>query len=329
MDEQFKALVVDSDGEVTEHAVKTVAIDQLHEGDTLVEIHYSSLNYKDMLALQHCGGVIREYPMIPGIDAVGKIIESTHSKAKVGEWVFLASTPAGNTHTGGIAEYLRVPYEWFLSVPENLSPKETMILGTAGLTAAYCVWALEKHGMHVQDQPEILVTGASGGVGSIALSILKKIGYTQVTAMIRKNSQETLVRQLGAKEVVSPEELAGDRPLNHRKYHYVIDCVGGEVASHAMRYIYEYGSMAMCGNAGGIAFNTTVLPMILRGVNLLGIHTGDLSNDFRQMLWKRLATDWRVVGHVYYDEVTLDKIDEPVTQLKEGQHLGRTLVKIR
>ncbi|KAA9296184.1 MULTISPECIES: YhdH/YhfP family quinone oxidoreductase [Aerococcus] len=331
MKETFKAVVVRSDGDETSYALEDYQLgDQpVDEGDTIVKLAYSSMNYKDMLATQHQGGVIRSYPLIPGIDASGEIVESSHPEAEIGQKVINTCSQAGVNHNGGYSQYLKVPYDWLVTLPEGLSEKEAMIYGTAGLTAAYSVDSLLKHGMTVDQQPEILVTGASGGVGSIALAILNRLGFKNVTALIRKDYQEELVKKLGAAQVIWPADLGGNKPLNKRRFDFVLDTVGGQVAAQAMTFIREWGSMTLCGNAGGNQLETTVLPLILRGVNLLGINSQELDIHYRQELWNKLATDWKVVDRLTYDSVGLDQIEETVEALKTGKHMGRTIIDLQ
>ncbi len=287
------------------------------------------MNYKDMLATQHQGGVIRSYPLIPGIDASGEIVESSHPEAEIGQKVINTCSQAGVTHNGGYSQYLKVPYEWLVTLPEGLSEKEAMIYGTAGLTAAYSVDSLLKHGMTVDQQPEILVTGASGGVGSIALAILHKLGFKKISALIRKDYQEQLVKSLGANQVIWPADLEGNKPLNKRRFDFVLDTVGGQVAAQAMTFIREWGSMTLCGNAGGNQLETTVLPLILRGVNLLGINSQEIDIHYRQELWNKLASDWKVVDVLTYDSVGLNQIEATVEALKAGKHMGRTIIDLQ
>lgn len=327
----FKSYVVRAnEDKVVTHQIEEVSEDFLGEGNTLIAVEYSSINYKDMLGMQTKGGVIRNYPMIPGIDLAGTIISSADSTFKPGDRVLVTGYKLGTEHTGGFSEVARVPGEWVVKLPENLSTKEAMMYGTAGFTAALSIAALEKNGMRVEDQPEILITGATGGVGSVAAQILKKLGYQNITATIRKDYQAEKAKAFGATKLwdITKEEANG-RPLNRREYKYVIDAVGGDLTADILSKVDEYGSVAISGNAGGMKLNTTVLPFILRGVNLLGINSVDTDMSERQTLWNKLATEWNVVKEMTYNEIALNEVSETADKIKNGAHLGRTIIKIK
>lgn len=328
--QEFNAYVVRENGDQIQHKVETVKLEQLSPGDTLIEVSYSSMNYKDMLALQPKGGVIREYPMIPGIDLAGTIISSESPDFKAGDEVLINSYGLGTVHTGGLSQSARVPHEWLVKLPENLSLKEAMIYGTAGFTAALSIDALEKHGMTLDDQPEILVTGATGGVGSIATRILHQIGYQNITATIRKEDQVEKAKKLGATKILDTREIEfNNRPLNKRQYDFVVDTVGGELAADILSKVSNDGSVAISGNAGGIKLETTVLPFILRGINLLGINSVEISHDDRVRMWDKLANEWYVIQDLHYQEVALEDIGRVAEELKSGSHLGRTIVNVK
>ncbi|KAF1295599.1 NADPH:quinone reductase [Enterococcus sp. JM4C] len=325
----FQALLVKEVEEQIVAEIEQTTIEQLSQGNVLIEVAYSSVNYKDMLAVQKNAGVIREYPMIPGIDFSGTVVESDDEAISVGQKVLVTGFAVGMSHTGGFSEYARVPSEWVIPLPETLTLKEAMIFGTAGLTAALSIQALENNGLSVDNQPEILVTGATGGVGSLAVQILAKLGFTSITAMVRKENQVAVAQSLGAQNVVFASEFADQkRPLNKQKFHYILDTVGGQVASDLIPFIHYGGSMSLCGNAGGIKLATTVLPFILRGVNLLGIDSVNISVEERTAVWEKLATSWNVSQTTLFDEVTLAELPKTIEDLKAGQHLGRTIVKL-
>lgn len=327
--ELFKAIVVrEVDNEVN-YNLEDISQGNLSEGDVVIKVEYSTVNYKDMLAVQKRGGVIRSYPMIPGIDFAGTVISSESDSFKEGDQVFVNSTDPGVSKTGGFSEIARVEAKNVFHLPKNLSKKDAMKYGTAGFTAALSIDALEKHGMAVEKQPEILVTGATGGVGSVAIQILTKAGYKNIHALIRKDYQKEVAEALGAMNVVYADEITeGKNTLGPRKYHYIIDAVGGDVAAKALTLIYENGSMAMSGNAGGIQFNATVLPLILRGVNILGINSVDYPAEEKIAIWEKLANEWFVADQLVTNEVTLDNLKETMDALKNGKHIGRTIVKI-
>lgn len=325
----FKALVVreDENQDVT-FALEDTQLDQLSAGDVVVKVAYSSINYKDMLAVQKNGGVIRNYPMIPGIDFSGVVVASDSPTFTVGQKVLATSFAIGVSHTGGFAEFVRVKSDWLIPLPDGLSLKSAMAFGTAGFTAALSIDALEKHGMQATNNPRLIVTGSTGGVGSIAVQMLHKAGYKNIKALIRKDYQEEVALKLGASEVIYADDLGKKKALTSRTYDYVLDTVGGEVAAKLLPQIELYGSMSACGNAGGATLDTTILPFILRGVNLLGINSSDIPIAHRREIWEKMATEWQVADDIYANVVTLDDLSASFTALKEGRHLGRTIVAI-
>ena len=327
--EKFRAIVVNSIGDEVKYELKTVTADDLSEGEMLIKVAYSSVNYKDMLAVQKNGGVIRNYPMIPGIDLSGTVVSSTSEKFAVGEHVIVTGFDMGMTHTGGFSEYARVKADWVVKLPENLSLEEAMIFGTAGFTAALSIIELEKNGMSLEKNPKILVTGATGGVGSIALQILSKIGFTNVIALVRKDYQIELAKKLGANLVIHTDELADNKkPLSKPIFDFVLDTVGGETASKLIPQISYGGSISMCGNAGGIGLNATVLPLILRGINILGIDSVNVPIEDRGDIWDIMANGWNITRTTLVSEVSLETLPDTIEKLKNGQHLGRTIVKL-
>ena len=327
----FNALIVnDQNGKIT-YGIEEITENQLSEGNVIVEVYYSSVNYKDMLAVEKNGGVIRQYPMIPGIDASGRVVSSKHPYFKEGQKVLITGFDFGISHTGGYSEYIRVPAEWLVPIPEGLGLKEAMMIGTAGFTAALSVLRLEAGGMSVDAQPAILVTGATGGVGSIAVHILHKSGYKNIIAMSRKVEQENWLKSLGAKEVCQPDQILANpkKPLNKQKYHYIIDTVGGDVAANLISQIYYGGGMSMCGNASGITLNTTVLPFILRGIALFGIDSVQFPINQRGNVWRKFVDKWQLPEMFNADVVTLSQLPTVFEKIKSGKHIGRTVVKVK
>ncbi|MBD8836953.1 MULTISPECIES: YhdH/YhfP family quinone oxidoreductase [Paenibacillus] len=326
--DNFKAIVVNEDNGQVSYSLEIVNLDSLSYGEILIKVSYSSINFKDMLAVQKNGGVIRDYPMIPGIDLSGTIVHTADSRYHVGQEVIVTGFAVGMSHTGGFAEYARVPAAWIVPMPENFSPKEAMIFGTAGFTAALSIMALEKNGMDINKNPKILVTGATGGVGSIALQILSKIGYKNISALIRKEHQLEVARSLGATDVVYAETLGEQiKPLNKQKFDFVLDTVGGDIASILIPQIFYGGSMSMCGNAGGIKLTSTVLPFILRGISLLGIDSVNVPIENRGYIWGKLANEWNICQSTLVREITLEELSQTIEAIKHGNHLGRTIIK--
>lgn len=290
MAETFKALVLDErDGQVTS-TIQTLGRDALPEGDVLVRVAYSGLNYKDGLALAGKNKVVRFYPMVPGIDFAGVVEESSSPQFRPGDRVVLTGWGVGERHWGGYAQYARVKSEWLVPLPETFDLKEAMAVGTAGVTAMLCVVALEEHGMK-PDGREVIVTGASGGVGSMAVAILAKLGYT-VVAETGKTEMHDYLKSLGAHEILdrSALEPAGS-PLASARWGGAVDTVGGAMLAGVLRTLAYGASVAACGNAGGFDLHTTILPFILRGVNLLGIDSLPVPQARRIVIWERLARD--------------------------------------
>lgn len=326
--ENFKAIVIKEQGEELKYNVEQVGEEALSAGDVLIKVAYSSINYKDMLAVQKKGGVIRNYPMIPGIDLSGTVEESGDSRFQKGQEVIVTGFEMGMSHTGGFSEYARVPADWVVPLPENLNLRDAMIFGTAGFTAALSIMALEKNGMSPENDPEILVTGSTGGVGSVALQILAKTGYKNITALVRKDNQVEVAKSLGATDVIFPDDLGEvKKPLNREKYDYALDTVGGDVASAIIPQLVYGGSMSMCGMAGGIQLTATVLPFILRGVNLLGIDSVNVPIEKRPPIWDSIASDWNISNTTLVSEISLEEVPDTIGKIKNGQHLGRTIVK--
>lgn len=328
--ENFKAMVVEQQDNDLLFEEKNISLDNLHEGDVVIKVEYSSVNFKDMLAVQKNGGVIRNYPMIPGIDLSGVVVSSEVDEFKEGQEVLVTGYEMGMSHTGGFSEYARLPHEWIVPIPEGLSMRDAMIIGTAGLTAGLSVQALEDAGLSFDKSQTILVTGSSGGVGSVALAILKSEGYENIIALTRKDSQDTVVKKLGANKIIKPKDVfIKENPLLLKGlYDYVLDTVGGDTAANLIPQINYNGAISMCGNAGGIKLSTNVLPFILRGVKLLGIDSVQISHEKRTKVWDKFATKWNIIDKLEVDEVTFGDLKDVISQLKEGRHIGRTIVKI-
>lgn len=321
-----KALVVEAPGKLN---LKTIALAELGSGDVLVKIAYSSVNYKDMLALEPKGGVLRTYPMIPGIGLSGWVVESSSPLFSAGQEVLVTGYDLGVAHPGGFAEYACLPADWLVPLPAGLSLKEAMILGTAGVTAALSLWELEQAGMTPETAPRILVTGASGGVGSLALQLLVKAGYQGIQALVRKPYQVPLVTALGASEVLLASELAASgKPLERQDFDYVLDTVGGPVLSQILPKVAYGGAVTTCGNAGGLKLETTVLPFILRGIRLIGIDSVAIDSKKREKIWSLLAQEWKLESEEFVQVIGLEEITETAQKLKADQHLGRTIVAI-
>ncbi|MDA9472689.1 oxidoreductase [Enterococcus sp. 5H] len=327
---QFSGFVINEINEKTTTALEQLELTALSEGDVTIEIAYSSVNYKDSLAAKPNGGVIRQYPMIPGIDLSGTVLSSQSSHFAKGQKVLVTGYGLGVTHTGGFAEIARVPHEWVVPLPESLELKDAMIFGTAGFTAALSIQALENHSLSQNKDAAILVTGASGGVGSLTIAMLKQLGYTNIVALSRKESAIDTLKKIGATHVILLDEFMPEKikPLAKQTIDFVIDTVGGDVTAALLPQLRYGGSIAICGNAAGIQLNTSVLPFILRGTNLLGIDSVNVPMEQRLSIWQRLATDLNVSDHELVNEISLSDLTQTLQQLQAGTHTGRTIIKM-
>jgi acrylyl-CoA reductase (NADPH) len=327
--ESFAAYVVKKNDDRVEGEVTTLRADQLPAGDVTIAVAYSSLNYKDALAATGQGGIVRNYPHVPGIDAAGTVVESQSAAVAAGDRVLVTGYDLGVGSFGGYAAYVRVPAAWVVKIPATLTTFDAMVLGTAGFTAAMCLLAMERNGTRPEQGP-VLVTGATGGVGSVAVDLLAQQGYT-VAASTGKTDQHDYLRQLGASQILHREEvsLTGDRlrPLLTGVWAGAVDTVGGATMSYLLRTVNYGGNIALCGLVGGHDFAGTVIPFLLRGINLLGIDSAMCPMAYRQTIWQRLATDLkpRHLGQIA-QVITLRDLPGAIAAILKGQVKGRLLV---
>ena len=326
---EFKALVLtEQDGKVAA-GFETRRIEELPPGDVLVRVHWSTLNYKDGMILNGIGRLVRSYPHIPGVDFAGTVEASTSPAWRKGDPVVLTGWRVGEQRWGGYAQYARVPAEWLVRVPDGMTTRQAMAVGTAGFTSMLAIMALERHGLS-PDQGEVLVTGAAGGVGSVAVAILAKLGYRVVGSSGRPETHEFL-KSLGATEIIDRAALAtpSTRLLQAERWAGAIDAVGGTTLGTLLTQMKYRGSVAACGLTGGSEFNTTVIPFLLRGVNLLGIDSVMSPLPERQEAWRRLAADLPMA--------LLDNLTETIPfaalpdyagRILKGQTRGRVVVDI-
>jgi acrylyl-CoA reductase (NADPH) len=303
--------------------------DDLPPGDVLVRVHFSSLNYKDALAASAHPGVVRKLPHVPGIDAAGVVVESTSSKFQPGQEVVITGYELGAGQWGGWAQYVRVPADWIVPLPAGLSLKETMILGTAGFTAAQSVHAIQLNGVNPEDG-EIVVTGATGGVGCLAVRLLSRLGYT-VVAVTGKQELQPRLKEWGATRVVGREHVLKDqkRPLLSARWAGAIDTVGGDTLATIIRETKPYGVVAACGLVGGEHLPLTVHPFILRGVTLAGIGSAGLPYDRRLEIWRKLSDLWRLDNlESLATTIALPQIEQSVQAILRGQIVGRTVIDL-
>ena len=331
MSNQFKAIILNQEGESFSRKVETVDKSFLKHGDVTVKIDYSSLNYKDALILNNGAKLVKEYPHIPGIDFSGTVVESENEKFKIDDEVILTGWRVGEIFYGGFSQYAKVNADFLVKKPSNISSKEAMIMGTAGLTALLCSFAIKAReelllGEKVND---VLVTGASGGVGSIAVMILSKFGYN-VTAVTGKKSNEEYLKLLGAKNVINKEELDKDpRPLDKGLWDGVVDTVGGKILANCLAQTKDNGIVAACGNASDYKLNTTVMPFIIRGVKLWGINSVNASIKRREFVWNEVSSviDFKKL-EPSIKTIGLEDLLEVYSKMLKGETSGRYIIDV-
>ncbi|MCL6361172.1 oxidoreductase [Pectobacterium polaris] len=324
----MQALVLEQSDGLTHAQIREIDAEQLPAGDVTVDISWSGINYKDALAITGKGKIIRNFPMVPGIDFVGTVRHSDSDRFSVGQPVILTGWGVGENHWGGLAQQARVKSDWLVPLPASLDARKAMILGTAGFTAMLCVMALEDGGI-TPESGDIIVTGASGGVGSTAVALLAELGY-QVTAVSGRADNTDYLKKLGAKQVLDRSEFSGSpRPLEKQRWAGAVDTVGDNVLATLLAQMDYNATVAACGLAGGVALPTTVMPFILRNVRLQGVDSVMAPLARRQQAWERLAA---ILPESFYQQVTqeigLKDVPAVAAALLENKVTGRTLVKI-
>ena len=330
MSSEFKALLVDQpEKKVFNRSIVTRSVEDLPAGELVVKVHYSSLNFKDALSAVGNPGVTRNFPHTPGIDAAGEVVSCADGAFQVGDQVIVTSYDLGMETDGGFGQMIRVPSKWALKLPAGMSLKESMMFGTAGLTAALSIQELVDNGVTPEKGP-VLVTGATGGVGSLAVAILAKIGY-KVTAVTGKLEETSYLEGLGATKVIDRETLlkGNERPMLKPTWAGVVDCVGGDMLAATIKSAQYGGVVTCCGLVASIDLPINVFPFILRGVRLIGIDSAECPMERRIKVWQRLATEWKLdnlVGMV--DEVALDGLEDKVQLMLKGRLKRRALVNL-
>ena len=326
---KFKALVSSESNKKYESKVQSRTIQDLPEGDVLIKVYFSSLNYKDALSAIGNKGVSRNYPHTPGIDAAG-IIETSESKNfKVGEEVIVTGYDLGMNTSGGFSEYIRVPSEWVVKKPEGISLSESMALGTAGLTAGLCVRKLINHKL-TPDSGKLFVTGATGGVGIVAMMLLSKLGF-EVVAITGKLESQDMLKKYGASEVITREDLDQPliSPLQKSIYAGGIDAVGGNVLSNLICATSQRAAIACCGMGNGADLNTSVFPFILRGISLYGVDSAETELGIKEEVWNNFSSEWKLEDlENQIKEITLSDLPAEIDTILKGQQIGRIRVKI-
>ncbi|MCG8424997.1 MAG: oxidoreductase [Proteobacteria bacterium] len=327
--ESFRAYRVHDEDGMVGGRLDTIGLDDLSPGEVVIRAAYSDVNYKDALAATGKGKIMRRYPMVGGIDVAGRVHSSTDDRFRAGDAVAVIGCGLSESHDGGYAEYVRVSADFPVVLPDGVSLYQSMALGTAGFTAAMAIDRMERNGQKSDSGP-ILVNGATGGVGSFAIDMLSGLGY-QVVALTGKRSAAEYLKHLGAADVVYRDELQmGQRALEKGRWAGAIDSLGGETLAWLTRTMTSNGNIASIGLAQGAELKTTVMPFILRGINLLGINSVVVSHDFKERIWRRLASDLmpRHLDHIVTRKVTLDELAPIFDGYLRGEVQGRTVVQI-
>lgn len=332
MSQYFNAFVVSKskEGEYR-HAIEKRNLRDLPDYEVLVRVRYSSLNYKDALSATIHRGITRHYPHTPGIDAAGEIVDGGQSDFQRGDRVIVTSYDLGMNTPGGFGEYIRVPGDWIVPLPEKLTLRESMILGTAGFTAALSLWRLRQLQSNSEDSTAMIVTGATGGVGSLAVLIGSLAGYS-VTAVTGKKERHDWLRSLGATNVISRNELPADpdKPLLSGRWNSGIDTVGGPMLAQLLKSMTIDGAVACCGNVGGDQLSTSIYPFILRGIGLLGVDSGNCPISKRKKIWQKLSDEWKPRTDQLKQlsgEIGLRELSDVIHRMLEGKVTGRKLIK--
>jgi acrylyl-CoA reductase (NADPH) len=325
---QFRAMVLTQEGKEVRHEIRALPIEDLPPGDTIVAVSHSTLNYKDGMILRGLGRLVRNYPHVPGVDFAGRVVSCESGRFAPADEVILTGWRVGEIRWGGFAELARVKSEWLVKLPPGLTPARAMAVGTAGLTSMLAIEALERHGL--KPEAEVLVTGAAGGVGSVAVAILSRLGY-RVDASTGRTQEEGYLRGLGAQGIVPRDELAAasERPLQAERWAGAVDAVGGRILAGVLPQLRYGGSVAACGLAGGNELATTVIPFLLRGVNLLGIDSVMQPLPARETAWRRIA---EALPGDRLDAVTrtvsLEEVPALADEILHGKVRGRIVVQV-
>ena len=328
--ETFRALRVHELDDGIEARIETLLIDDLAPGEVVIQACFSSLNYKDALATTGKGKILRRFPLVAGVDVAGRVLESSDDRFREGDEVLVTGCGMGESHDGGFSEVARVPADWVVPLPAGLSLFDAMALGTAGFTAALAIDQLERNAQQPDAGP-VIVTGATGGVGSIAIDLLSGRGY-EVIALTGKAGASEYLKGLGATAVLDRNTLEpAKRPLEKAQWGGAIDTVGGDTLAWLTRTVMPWGNIASIGMAGGIEVHTTVMPFILRGVSILGITSANCPMDRRKKIWNRLVTDLkpRHLDKIVAGVVKLDELPAISEKVLSGQHRGRYVVKFQ
>ena len=323
---KYKAYLVEENNGEFVGSVKELDVPDLEEGRLLIKVKYSSLNYKDALAATGAKGVVRSYPFVPGVDVAGEVIKSSSNDFIPGDEVIATGYKIGMAEFGGFGEIVHLPSEWVVKLPENLSLFNAMCHGTAGITAAECVNKIIKGG--ISNTLPVLVSGATGGVGSIAVSLLSKLGY-EVHAITGKPDENEMLTSMGATKIISRSDFMSEplKPLDKASYSSAVDTVGGEMLAKMISMISNNGVVSCCGNVGGAMFTSSVFPFILRGVQLSGVDSAESPINLKKELWNLLANEWLIDLNNQTKIVNIQEIDDEIRKILDGGQIGRVVIK--
>ena len=323
---EYKAYYVEENDGVFSSSIKELEIPEPNDGELLVSVSYSSLNYKDALCAKGVKGVAAFYPFVPGIDAVGTVAKSKSDEFKEGDKVICSGYKLGMNVNGGFGSCICVPSDWVVPLPTSMSDFEAMSYGVAGLTSAACIKSILDKG--VIDTLPMVVSGVTGGVGSVAAGILNKIGFS-VTAITGKSSEETFLKQIGCEQILNRDEFleGGVRPLDKTAFGGGVDTVGGDILAKILSQTAQKGSVACCGNVAGASFQSSVFPFILRGISLLGIDSAESSIELKKYLWEMLAGEWKLDLSEQTKTIQLNELDSEIDKILDGLQIGRVVIK--
>ncbi len=323
---EYKAYYVEENDGVFSSSIKELKIPEPNDGELLVTVSYSSLNYKDALCAKGVKGVAAFYPFVPGIDAVGTVAKSKSDEFKEGDKVICSGYKLGMNVNGGFGSCICVPPDWVVPLPTSMSDFEAMSYGVAGLTSAACIKSILDKG--VIDTLPLVVSGVTGGVGSVAAGILNKIGFS-VTAITGKSSEETFLKQIGCEQILNRDEFleGGVRPLDKTAFGGGVDTVGGDILAKILSQTAQKGSVACCGNVAGASFQSSVFPFILRGISLLGIDSAESSIELKKYLWEMLAGEWKLDLSEQTKTIQLNELDSEIDKILDGLQIGRVVIK--
>ena len=326
-DEKYKAFFTQETDSGFSNSIENLSIDDLEENDLLIKVSYSSLNYKDALSASGNKGVTRTYPHTPGIDAVGEVVKSNSSDFKDGDKIIVTGYDLGMNTYGGFGQYISIPATWAISLPNELSEAEAMSIGTAGLTAGLCVRKLLQNDL-TPDSGDVLVTGASGGVGSVAVMVLSKLGFN-VVALTGKQDQVDYLESLGASSVIIRSQMEEQgKPLQKGIYQGGVDTVGGNILSNFISQTSQRGAITCCGNVASDKLETSIFPFILRGVTLIGIDSAESLLEVKKEIWNNFSNDWKIDLEKITKEVFLESLSDEVEKILKGNQVGRIRVNL-